>query len=64
MDIQSMVLWEISHFLVKQGTKPSHRIYALGFLNKIANSLISDGNPESRQTLLQIYFNLFNKLLH
>ena len=43
-------------------TKPSHRIYALGFLNKSAPVIAQDF--KARATLLSIYFNLFNKLLH
>ena len=59
-DIQVTLLKEVSMFLMRPGTKPSHRIYALGFLNKAASILIGDGNVDVRHTLLSIYFNLFN----
>ena len=49
---------------MRPGTKPSHRIYALGFLNKAAGILIGSGTIDVRHTLLSIYFNLFNQLLH
>ena len=64
MDIYDLILKEIGLFLVRPSIKPSHRIYALGFLNKAGNILIADGNVQARATLLQIYFNLFNRLLH
>lgn len=63
-EIQNTVLKEVSSFLTRQGTKPSHRIYALGFLNKAAGILIGSGSIDARHTILSIYFNLFNKLLH
>ena len=52
MDIQQLVLTEMGLFLVRPGTKPSHRIYALGFLNKAATTMISDGDFKVRTTLL------------
>ena len=44
MDIYDLILKEIGLFLVRPSIKPSHRIYALGFLNKAGNILIADGN--------------------
>ena len=63
-EIQNTILKEVSSFLTRQGTKPSHRIYALGFLNKAAGILIGSGSIDARHTILSIYFNLFNQLLH
>ena len=58
----AIILREIGLFLARPGTKPSHRVYALGFLNKSAAAIAYD--LQARATLLAIYFNLFNKLLH
>ena len=58
----AIILREIGLFLSRPGTKPSHRVYALGFLNKSAAVIAYD--LHARATLLSIYFNLFNKLLH
>lgn len=63
-DIQTIVLKEINLFLARPGIKPSHRIYALGFLNKAASIMVSAGNMEARSVILRTYFNLFNELLH
>lgn len=63
-EIQSAILREVSLFLMRQGTKPSHRIYALGFLNKAAAIMIGSGSVDARHSILSIYFNLFNQLLH
>jgi hypothetical protein len=52
---------EIPLFMDRTGTKPSHRIYALGFLNKVVGS--SSQDMAIRTSALTIYFNLFNKLL-
>jgi hypothetical protein len=54
---------EISLFMDRTGTKPSHRIYALGFLNKVVGTFASSGDMAVRASALTIYFNLFNKLL-
>lgn len=62
--MQGIILKEVSTFLVRPGTKPSHRVYALGFLNKAAGILIGSGAVDVRHTILSIYFNLFNQLLH
>jgi len=62
--ILRILMREISMFMDRPGTKPSHRIYALGFLNKVVGMLASSGEVEIRSTALKIYFNLFNKLLH
>lgn len=58
----TIILREIGLFLARPGIKPSHRVYALGFLNKSAVAIAYD--LHARSTLLSIYFNLFNKLLH
>ena len=58
----AIILREIGLFLARPGIKPSHRVYALGFLNKSAVAIAYD--LHARSTLLSIYFNLFNKLLH
>jgi hypothetical protein len=63
-EIQSTILRELSLFLVRPGTKPSHRIYALGFLNKAAAIMVTSGTVDARHSILSIYFNLFNQLLH
>lgn len=63
-EIQTTILKEISVFLMRPGIKPSHRIYALGYLNKAASILVGSGNIDARHSILSIYFNLFNKLLH
>ena len=63
-EIQATILRELSLFLVRPGTKPSHRIYALGFLNKAAAIMVSSGTVDARHSILSIYFNLFNQLLH
>ena len=63
-EVHSSILRELSVFLTRPGTKPSHRIYALGFLNKAAGILIGSGSIDMRHTILSIYFNLFNQLLH
>jgi hypothetical protein len=55
-----LILNEILVFLARPTTKPSHRVYCLGFLNKFA----SLDNQEVLKQLLSIYFGLFNKLLH
>ena len=59
-EIQTSILREVSLFLMRQGTKPSHRVYALGFLNKAAAITIGSGSVDARHTILSIYFNLFN----
>ena len=59
-EMQGVILKEVSAFLVRPGTKPSHRVYALGFLNKAAGILIGSGAVDVRHTILSIYFNLFN----
>lgn len=58
-----MMLSEVLIFLSRPTTKPSHRVYCLGLLNKFATM---DAASESsvRTSLLSIYFGLFNKLLH
>ena len=61
-EVFAILLREIGFFLGRPMTKPSHRIYALGFLNKSAPVIAQDF--KARATLLSIYFNLFNKLLH
>ena len=63
-EIQAVILREISLFLMRPGTKPSHRIYALGFLNKAAAIIVGSGSVDARHSILSIYFNLFNQLLH
>ena len=63
-EVTTAILREISLFLMRQGTKPSHRVYALGFLNKMAAITIGSGNVDARHAILSIYFNLFNQLLH
>lgn len=60
--VTAQVLREITLFMERPGTKPSHRIYALGFLNKIVGSIAQD-DMSVRASALTIYFNLFNKLL-
>ena len=37
--IMAIVMREINLFMERPGTKPSHRIYALGFLNKVVGTL-------------------------
>ena len=59
-DVQTVILREVSLFLGRPGTKPSHRVYALGFLNKAASIMIGTGSIDVRHTILSIYFNLFN----
>ena len=61
-EVYAIILREIGLFLARPGIKPSHRVYALGFLNKSAAAIAHD--LHARATLLSIYFNLFNKLLH
>ena len=63
-EIQSVILKEVAVFMARPGTKPSHRIYALGFLNKAAGIMIGTGLVDVRHAILTIYFNLFNQLLH
>ena len=63
-EIQAVILREISLFLTRPGTKPSHRIYALGFLNKAVAIMVGSGSVDARHSILSIYFNLFNQLLH
>lgn len=62
-EIMAQVMREISLFMDRTGTKPSHRIYALGFLNKVVGTFASSGDMAVRASALTIYFNLFNKLL-
>jgi len=59
----SLVMREIGLFMERAGTKPSHRIYALGFLNKVVGIFAASGDMAVRASALTIYFNLFNKLL-
>lgn len=37
--IMAIIMREINLFMERPGTKPSHRIYALGFLNKVVGTL-------------------------
>jgi hypothetical protein len=37
-EVMALVMREISLFMERIGTKPSHRIYALGFLNKVVGT--------------------------
>jgi hypothetical protein len=37
-EVMALVMREISLFMERVGTKPSHRIYALGFLNKVVGT--------------------------
>jgi hypothetical protein len=57
------MLSEILIFLARPTTKPSHRIYCLGLLNKFA-TMEASSEASIRTSLLSIYFGLFNKLLH
>jgi hypothetical protein len=59
-EMPKLVLNELLVFLARPTTKPSHRVYCLGFLNKFAKL----DNPLILKQLLGIYFGLFNKLLH
>lgn len=59
--LPKLIIAETLLFLQRPSTKPSHRLYCLGFLNKFAS--IAD-SAETRSGLLQIYFGLFNKVLH
>jgi len=65
LDVETprLILSEILIFLARTTTKPSHRVYCLGFLNKFATLSLAD-DPNIRASLLSIYFGLFNKLLH
>ena len=58
-----IILTEVLLFLQRPTTRPSQRIYCLGFLNKFATLTASD-DPNVRNELLALYFGLFNKLLH
>jgi hypothetical protein len=62
-ELPMLILSEILVFLARPGTKPSHRVYCLGFLNKLCTMAAAD-TPEVRQKLLSLYFGLFNKMLH
>jgi len=62
-DMATMLLREIGLFLNRPGCKASHRIYALGLLNKIA-IILAPRKSDIRSSLLKTYFTLFNKLLH
>jgi hypothetical protein len=59
--LDKLITAECLLFLQRPSTKPSHRIYCLGFLNKFASVTQL---AETRAGLLQIYFGLFNKVLH
>ena len=59
-DTPRLVLNEILVFLARPTTKPSHRVYCLGFLNKFSQL----DQPQILKQLLGIYFGMFNKLLH
>lgn len=63
IDTPKLILSEILIFLQRPATKPSHRVYCLGFLNKFA-TMDSADEASIRTSLLSIYFGLFNKLLH
>lgn len=65
MDTESLkvILNEVLLFLDRSTTKPSHRVYCLGFLNKFA-SLTAGDDASIRTKLVGLYFGLFNKLLH
>lgn len=58
-----IVLSEVLLFLQRPSTRPSQRIYCLGFLNKFA-ALTAGDDANVRNGLLELYFGLFNKLLH
>ena len=62
-EVMALVMREISLFMERVGTKPSHRIYALGFLNKVVGTFAQSQDQAVRASALTIYFNLFNKLL-
>lgn len=59
----AIIMRELGLFMERPGTKPSHRIYALGFLNKVVGTLAQSADLSIRASALTIYFNLFNKLL-
>lgn len=63
IETPKMMLNEVLVFLARPTTKPSHRVYCLGLLNKFATMEASD-DASIRTSLLSIYFGLFNKLLH
>lgn len=58
-----IILSEVLLFLQRPSTRPSQRIYCLGFLNKFA-ALAAGDDADVRNSLLALYFGLFNKLLH
>jgi len=62
-DVMALVMREIQLFMERPGIKPSHRIYALGFLNKVVGQFAQSQDVAVRASALTIYFNLFNKLL-
>lgn len=63
-EVAAVVLREVSLFLTRPGTSASHRIYALGYLNKSLPVVVPQGSSQTKTAVLSIYFNLFNLLLH
>ena len=61
-DLPRIIVREIGLFL-DRCSKPSHRIYSLGCLNKLSTIVVKQ-NVKIRQVFLQIYFRQFHKFVH
>jgi len=53
--VPAIIVREIGQFLDRSSKKPSHRVYALGCLNKLSTIVVSK-NVKIRANFLQIYF--------
>jgi hypothetical protein len=54
-DVPAIIVRELGQFLDRSSKKPSHRVYALGCLNKLSTIVVSQ-NIKIRTNFLQIYF--------
>jgi len=50
-----IIVRELGMFLEKRCSKPAHRVYALGCLNKLSTVVVAQ-NAAIRPTFIQIYF--------
>lgn len=62
-DVPAIIVRELGQFLDRSSRKPSHRVYALGCLNKLSTIVVSK-NIKIRASFLQIYFKQFHIFVH
>ena len=63
-DLPAIIVREVGQFLDRvSANKPSHRVFALGCLNKLSTIVVKQ-NVKIRASFLQIYFKQFHIFVH